>query len=98
MGMTDWDIRVILDYLPGGVLSGFLLQIHRDDQSVLTTSPQISVGLAGALIGAAKHGANTDLNQIGPVVLPGWWNNEVVGRGLTDAARQALKGAAEHRW
>lgn len=98
MGMTDWDIRVILDYLPNGILSGLLLQIHRDDQSVLTTSPMISVGLAGALFGTAKHGTNGDLNQIGAVVFPGWWSNEVVGRGLTDAARQALKGAAEHRW
>ena len=98
MGMTDWDIRIILDYLPGGVLSGLLLQIHRGDQNVLTTSPMIGIGMAGALIGCAKHGTNGDMNAVGALVFPGWWNNEVVSRGLTDACRQALKASTEHRW
>ena len=98
MGMTDWDIRIITDYLPDGVLYGFLLQIHRGDQNVLTTSPQASNGMAGALIGCAKHGTNADLNAIGVLVFPGWWNNEVVSRGITDTTRQALKASAEHRW
>jgi hypothetical protein len=98
MAENDWDIRTIPDYLSDGTLHGFLLQIHRGDQNILTTSPMVSPGLGSALIGAAKIGTTTDVQAVGAFIYGGWWSNEVAARGLADAVRQALKAFALAKW
>lgn len=90
MAETAWDFRIIWD-ISGEVIFGFLLALHRGDQQVNTTSPMTTPGMGSAIIGAAVGGTAADLDAVAGLAFPGWWQNEVIGRGLSDQFRQAIK-------
>lgn len=93
MAETSWDFRVIWD-MSGGIIFGFLLALHRGDQQINTTSPMTSPGMGRAIVGAAVGGTAADLDAVAGLAFPGWWANEIQGRGLSDQFRQAIKTLA----